>query len=552
MSLLLGAMLASLLVLGWYMPLVGDRWLRPLEQHAGGFARRKAITIVSLGLATILIRLALLPVLPVPIPAIHDEFSYLLAADTFAHGRLTNPPHPMWIFFDTFHVLPHPTYASKYPPATGVAMALGQLLGHPWIGVLLTMAGTVAAMTWMLQGWFPPLWALLGGVLVIICLVLFGYWADSYYNGSVATIGAALVLGAFPRISAFGHARDSLLMGTGAVILACSRPVEGFIFCLPPAVALSGYLLFGFRLGPHRKARILHIVLPFSAILVFGLLFLAYYNLKVTGNALEFPYAIYQREYTNYPIFVWQKLPPPLHYDNPQFERFFNVWQRATYPLTWSGWKERASATSWVWWYVFLGPILTVPFLMLARVLRDRHMRLPLCQFGLCAIGLLSVVWFQPHYAAPLAATLYVLLVQAMRHLRHLEIKGRPIGVFLFRLVVILAIDWAVVQVGHAARFPIVGWNARRQQIIKTLNSLPGRHLVLVHYGPDHNVHREWVYNAADIDHAKIVWAREIPGRDLRPLLDYFKDRKIWVVEPDTSPPKLEPFARPGSTPGSP
>ena len=544
-ALLRVAILVMLAAVSWVAPKVGDRWLRPLEKCAARFARRKSLTLLSLAIATILIRLALLPVLPVPIPAIHDEFSYLLAADTFAHGRLANPPHPMWIFFDTFHVLQHPTYASKYLPAQSAPMALGQMLGHPWIGVLLTMAATVAAMTWMLQGWFSPAWALLGGVLALLDLVLFQFWVDSYYNGSVATIGAALVLGTFPRILTFGRGRDSLLMGAGAFILASSRPVEGFIFCIPPAIALSAYLLF--RLGPRRKGRILRIALPLSAVLISGLLFLAYYNAKVTGNPLKFPYAIYQREYTNYPIFAWQKLPPPLHYDNPQFESFFNGWQREDYPLTWNGWKERTFEASWLWWHLFLGTILTLPFIMLPRVLRDRRMYLPFCQFTLCAIGLVSVVWFQPHYAAPLAATLYVLLVQAMRHLRQLEIKGRAMGIFLSRLVVILAIDWVVAQAGHAARFPIVGWNARRQQIIDKLDSLPGQHLVLVRYAPDHNVHREWVYNAAEIDRAKIVWAREIPGQDLRPLLDYFKDRRTWIVQPDASPPKLEPYAPTGS-----
>src|SRR5688572_5565642 len=49
-----------------------------------------------------------------PIPEIHDEYAYLLAGDTFARGRLTNPPHPLWRSMETFQVLQRPTYQAKY------------------------------------------------------------------------------------------------------------------------------------------------------------------------------------------------------------------------------------------------------------------------------------------------------------------------------------------------------------------------------------------------------------------------------------------------------
>jgi hypothetical protein len=64
--------------------------------------RNVAVASILVGAIALSLRLLLTPLLPLPKPAIHDEFSYLLAADTFSHGRLTNPTHPMWIHLETF------------------------------------------------------------------------------------------------------------------------------------------------------------------------------------------------------------------------------------------------------------------------------------------------------------------------------------------------------------------------------------------------------------------------------------------------------------------
>ena len=82
-----------------------------LESFLSQFAKRRNLVSLSLFFGVILIRLAALPLLHVPVPGIHDEYSYLLMGDTFAHGRLANPPHPMWLSFETFHVNWLPTYS---------------------------------------------------------------------------------------------------------------------------------------------------------------------------------------------------------------------------------------------------------------------------------------------------------------------------------------------------------------------------------------------------------------------------------------------------------
>ena len=68
------------------------------------------------------------------------------------------------------------------------------------------------------------------------------------------------------------------------------------------------------------------------------------------------------------------------------------------------------------------------------------------------------------------------------------------------------------------------------------------RHLVIVRYQPEHDLHREWVYNDADIDSASVVWARDMGSANNKELLEYFRDRRSWLLEPDAEVPRLVPY----------
>ena len=107
----------------------------------------------------------------VPAPAIHDEFSYLLGADTFAHGRLANPPHEFGTFFESPQIIVRPVYASKYPPGQALFLAIGQrIFGSPFYGVIIGNVLMLFTLCMMLLVWVPYSWALAVSAMIDLCL----------------------------------------------------------------------------------------------------------------------------------------------------------------------------------------------------------------------------------------------------------------------------------------------------------------------------------------------------------------------------------------------
>ena len=546
-----GALTLVLAAIALLFPNVANDFFRRVEQFFSHFAERKLRAIITLFFCVIAVRLLALPLLPVPVPGIHDEFSYLLMADTFAHGRLANPPHPMWISFETFHVNWLPKYASMYPPAQGLALALGQILGHPWIGVLLSDAAMCAAILWMLQGWLPARWAFLGGSLAALKFGVASYWMNSYWGGATAAIGGALVLGALARIAKKARIRDALAMGVGVAILANSRPYEGFLFCIPAAVWLLGWLI-GKAKSPHPlRARLQNVLAPLTLVLALTATFMGYYNWRLTENLLLLPHVLNTRTYHTTGLFLWDHKKAESHYRNPQFEDFYTGWERDNYGNTWADIvrvsKEKIIRCGFT--YFWAGELLLLP--ALPFLFRDRRMPLLLATFALVTAGVFAVIWSNAHYAAPLTGVIFALTVQGIRHLRTMRIGARPVGVALSRaIVLLLALDTGI-DTFRGKCDPLL-WTCQgdpsRQAAADKLAHTPGKHLIMVRYEKDdHNIHDEWVYNGAEIDNAKVLWARELDPEQNAKLFAYVKDRKIWLVTPDTDNTYLEPYTPPGS-----
>jgi hypothetical protein len=511
-------------------------------------ARRRVLSCVLIVALSLVVRLAILRVDPKPEPTIHDEFAYIFGAETLAGGRLATPPHPMWRFFETYYINMQPTYTTKEPPAQSAFLALGiRLFGHPWYGVLISVALMCGCICWMLQGWLPARYALLGGLFAIAVFGVSHYWIDSYWGGAVSAIGGALVFGALPRLARNGNVATGCVAAIGISILATSRPFEGLIL-----VSLTFAGLLWWTRGHFAVWLRPPVVLPFGVILLITAGAMAYYNFKVTGSPTTLSYAVNEDRYMGAPIF-WM-MPPlaPKHreYRDPSMRAFWEDWNIANYQ------QVRHNPTVMVLALyrkirelLGQGAGLTLMFLFacalpLAGIPRLRLTFIILFLF-LCALTLNR--YLEPHYMAPAIGAFFVAAMFGLRLLRCHRLGKQRTGSALVASVVALAgalflFDSVVTIHGRGQGQDSTPFDFKRKVTAK-LSSEPGMHLVLVHYAADHDFLNELVYNSPDIDAQKIVWAFDFGPQGDLPLLAYYPGRKVWLIQPDGPHPTMEPYS---------
>ena len=247
-------------------------------------------------------RLLLIPLMGLPQPIIADEFSLMLQADTYAHGRLTNPYTSLPPSFSQIYGLISPTYASMYPVLKSAPGAMAEALGlHPWFGILFTMSILVVVIYFLIRRIVPPGYALLMASLVILRFGYFSGETNSYGATPTIPLGGALLVLGYLEFEDKPSIRSGLFVGLGVFLIMTAHPFQALVFAGPILLALAYKSV---RRLTNDFTPVALAGVTASIVIFAGLGLTAAHNQAVTGSWSKFPLDLYRTQYGLTSVFM--------------------------------------------------------------------------------------------------------------------------------------------------------------------------------------------------------------------------------------------------------
>ncbi len=531
-------------------------WSEPFLRRWSG---RTGVCMLLLGGLPVALRFLLLARCPVPTLSGSDDFSYALLGDTLFHLRLANPTHPLHRFFETIFVLQQPTYSSIYPLGQGIALAFGRLFtGNAWAGVVLPVGLLCALCYWMLRAWTTPLWALAGGLLAVMEFGPLSAWMNTYWGGALSGAAGCLVFGALPRLRAHGGLRNAALLGLGVALEALTRPFEAVL------LVVSALLFFCPTLSRRIDTRLASRYAAIALLAISPALALTLVQDKaVTGNWTTLPYMLSRYQYGVPASFTFQPNPVPHRSLTAQQELDY----RAQSAIHGDGRDSvLKSLKRWVfrlryYRFFFFAPLYLAALMFVIRI-REWRFAWVLLALAIFSLGTNFYPYFYPHYVAAVTCLCVLVSVKGLEWIGGLQIGSFAAGRQASRLILFVCATQFLFWYGlHLVGSEDV-WPAFQQEtwdfidygdpegriaINNELAKATGQQLVFVHYSPQHKF-QEWVHNSADIDSSRVVWANDLGVVENQKLIEYFRNRRTWLLQPDAAPPRLSAYETTSTT----
>ncbi len=273
-------------------------------------------------------------------------------------------------------------------------------------------------------------------------------------------------------------------------------------------------------------------------------------NERVTGHWMQLPYSLSQYQYGVPAALTLQPTPTPHVPLTPQQESDYRM-QSNFHPGTdtLSSYFERLFYRIRYYRFYFYAPL----YLALAAFAFGIRTYRMACVPAACLIFALGTNFFpafQFHYLAGVVCLFVLMSVRGLQGMTRLR-RGKEAASVVMFLCFAQFVFWYAPHLFEGVGFPLDilrfdVWHSinhgnpeRRIEVNRELAAMPGRLVVLVRYWPQHVFQDEWVYNGADIDGQRIVWARDLGDAEDEKLRAYYPGRKFLLLEPDARPPKL-------------